>query len=216
MDRTTSSCRTRRMSSQDDLGTLQPEVRDWEPEQALVGHGVTEQIARRAREVLRANGALVIEVADGTAQVVADLLAELGFADVVPRRTLRGAIVWWRAGGRRSGAAGGAARRAAHGHGLRALRRCRVGGRRAEHALSLKGRPEGQPAALLCADVERVARARAGVPEAVVRGLLPGRVHARLRKSRRAAIPGSPKRRSACACRRCLRPPPRPCAQSAR
>ena len=66
----------------DDLGTLQPEVRDWEPEQALVGHGVTEQIACAARDVLSAGGALVLEVADGTAQQVADLLAQLGYADV--------------------------------------------------------------------------------------------------------------------------------------
>jgi release factor glutamine methyltransferase len=65
-----------------DLGELQPEVRDWEPEEALVGHGVTEQVARGARDVLRANGALVLEVADGTAQDVAALLVELGFADV--------------------------------------------------------------------------------------------------------------------------------------
>ena len=65
-----------------DLGTLQPEVRDWEPEQALVGHGVTEQIARGARDVLRANGALVLEVADGTAPQVTELLSELGYHDV--------------------------------------------------------------------------------------------------------------------------------------
>jgi release factor glutamine methyltransferase len=74
----------------EDLGTLQPEVRDWEPEQALVGHGVTERITRGAREVLRANGALVLEVADSTAQVVADLLAELGFADVLATPDLAG------------------------------------------------------------------------------------------------------------------------------
>jgi release factor glutamine methyltransferase len=73
-----------------DLGTLQPEVRDWEPKQALVGHGVTEQIARGAREVLRANAALVLEVADGSAQEVAGLLAELGFTDVVSTPDLAG------------------------------------------------------------------------------------------------------------------------------
>jgi release factor glutamine methyltransferase len=68
----------------DDLATLQPEVRDWEPERALVGRGVTAQVAQGARDVLRANGALVLEVADGTAPHVAELLAELGFSDVVP------------------------------------------------------------------------------------------------------------------------------------
>jgi release factor glutamine methyltransferase len=73
-----------------DLGTLQPEVRDWEPEQALVGQSVTEQIARGARQVLRANAALVLEVADGTAHEVSGLLAELGFADVVATPDLAG------------------------------------------------------------------------------------------------------------------------------
>ena len=74
----------------DDLEGLQPEVRDWEPEQALVGHGVTEQIARGACEVLCASGALVLEVAEGSAQQVADLLAELGFADVSATPDLAG------------------------------------------------------------------------------------------------------------------------------
>jgi release factor glutamine methyltransferase len=73
-----------------DLGSLQPEVRDWEPEQALVGHGVTEQIARGARQVLRANAALVLEVADGTAREVASLLAELGYSDVAATPDLAG------------------------------------------------------------------------------------------------------------------------------
>jgi release factor glutamine methyltransferase len=67
----------------DDLATLQPEVRDWEPERALVGRDVTAQVARGARDVVRANAVLVLEVADGTAQQVAELLAELGFSDVV-------------------------------------------------------------------------------------------------------------------------------------
>jgi release factor glutamine methyltransferase len=73
-----------------DLGALQPEVRDWEPEQALVGHGVTERIARGAREVLRPKSALVVEVADGTAGAVAALLTELGFAEVVATPDLAG------------------------------------------------------------------------------------------------------------------------------
>ena len=83
-----------------DLEGLQPEVRDWEPEQALVGHGVTEQIARGACEVLCASGALVLEVAEGSAQQVADLLAEIGFADVLATPDLAGRdrVVegrWW-------------------------------------------------------------------------------------------------------------------------
>jgi len=69
----------------DDLPSLQPEVRDWEPREALVGRGATEMVARGARQVLRPGGWLVLEVADGTSRRVAELLASLGFADV--RRT---------------------------------------------------------------------------------------------------------------------------------
>ena len=41
-------------------------------------------------------------------------------------------------------------------------------------ALALKGRPEGQPAALLCADVETLLERVPELPEPIVRGLLPG------------------------------------------
>ena len=50
----------------DEIDTLQPEVRDWEPREALVGHGVTRLVAEQARDVLTPAGALVLEVADGT------------------------------------------------------------------------------------------------------------------------------------------------------
>jgi release factor glutamine methyltransferase len=72
------------------LGELQPEVREWEPREALVGHGVTEQVARGARDALRPGGALVLEVADGTAQDVAMLLTELGYGDVMATPDLAG------------------------------------------------------------------------------------------------------------------------------
>jgi release factor glutamine methyltransferase len=74
----------------DDLGSLQPEVRDWEPEEALVGRGLTELVAGSAREVIRAGGALVLEVADGTAERVAGLLEELGYAEVISTPDLAG------------------------------------------------------------------------------------------------------------------------------
>jgi release factor glutamine methyltransferase len=74
----------------EELETLQPEVRDWEPPAALVGHGVTEQIAEHAREVLRPGGALVLEVADGSAERVSGLLEELGYRDVVATPDLAG------------------------------------------------------------------------------------------------------------------------------
>jgi release factor glutamine methyltransferase len=65
-----------------DVETLQPEVRDWEPREALLGQGVTEAVARGATSALAAAGALVLEVADGTAPAVCALLEELGFSDV--------------------------------------------------------------------------------------------------------------------------------------
>jgi release factor glutamine methyltransferase len=69
----------------DEIGSLEPEVRDWEPREALVGHGVTEVLACGARPVLRPGGWLVLEVADGRAGAVSELIASLGFGDV--RRT---------------------------------------------------------------------------------------------------------------------------------
>jgi release factor glutamine methyltransferase len=63
----------------DELGTLMPDVRDWEPHAALVGAGATEAVARGALEVLRAGGALVLEVGDGQAPAVASLLESLGY-----------------------------------------------------------------------------------------------------------------------------------------
>lgn len=74
----------------EDLDALQPEVRDWEPREALVGHGATEQVASGALEVLRPGGALVLEVAEGTAQAVADLLAKMGYEEVVATPDLAG------------------------------------------------------------------------------------------------------------------------------
>jgi release factor glutamine methyltransferase len=66
----------------DELDRLEPEVREWEPREALVGDGATEAIAAGATRVLRPGGALVLEVADGDAGRVAALLRELGFGKV--------------------------------------------------------------------------------------------------------------------------------------
>lgn len=74
----------------EELADLQPEVREWEPEAALVGRGMTEAVASGARQVLEPGGALVLEVADGTADAVAALLESLGFADVRATRDLAG------------------------------------------------------------------------------------------------------------------------------
>ena len=75
----------------EEIVTLEPEVRDWEPREALVGVGATEAVARGAVEVLRPGGALVLEVASGDAERVATLLRESGTGRCPPRATSRDA-----------------------------------------------------------------------------------------------------------------------------
>jgi release factor glutamine methyltransferase len=65
-----------------ELGTLEPEVRLWEPREALVDDGQTDRIAEGARGVLRPGGWLVLECAAGRADRLAGLLEELGYATV--------------------------------------------------------------------------------------------------------------------------------------
>ena len=74
----------------EEIGALAPEVRDWEPREALVGVGATQAVARGALAVLRPGGALVLEVADGDAGRVAALLRDLGYAEVSTTRDLAG------------------------------------------------------------------------------------------------------------------------------
>ena len=69
----------------DEIQTLQPEVRDWEPHEALVGHGVSEAVAQGAAKALRPGGWLVLEVADGSAEAIVELISGVGFQGV--RRT---------------------------------------------------------------------------------------------------------------------------------
>jgi release factor glutamine methyltransferase len=63
----------------EDIETLQPEVRDWEPRVALVAHGATAAVARAATEALRPGGWVVLEIAENQAAKVAALLRELGY-----------------------------------------------------------------------------------------------------------------------------------------
>jgi release factor glutamine methyltransferase len=63
----------------EELESLQPEIRDWEPREALVGDGTTEAVARGALDALRPRGWLVLETADGKAFEVAALLEGLGY-----------------------------------------------------------------------------------------------------------------------------------------
>ncbi|HUK94844.1 MAG TPA: peptide chain release factor N(5)-glutamine methyltransferase [Gaiellaceae bacterium] len=74
----------------DELETLQPEVRDWEPHVALVAHGATEAVASAATEALRSGGWLVLESAAGAAERVRGALDELGYADATITPDLAG------------------------------------------------------------------------------------------------------------------------------
>jgi release factor glutamine methyltransferase len=60
-----------------EFAQLQPEIRNWEPPAALVGEGLHEELARCVR-----SGALVLEVGDGQARAVRDVLRELGYVEV--------------------------------------------------------------------------------------------------------------------------------------
>jgi release factor glutamine methyltransferase len=66
----------------EEIGSLQPEVRDWEPRIALVGTTQTRVVAQHALRALRPHGYLVVEVADERAGDAAAMLEELGYEDV--------------------------------------------------------------------------------------------------------------------------------------
>ena len=73
------------MPAEYEWDTLQPEIREWEPLDALVGVGLHEQIARVA-DTRR----LVLEVGDGQARGVAAALTSLGYTDVAITSDLTG------------------------------------------------------------------------------------------------------------------------------
>jgi release factor glutamine methyltransferase len=74
----------------DELPTLQPEVRDWEPHIALLASGATEAVARAATEALRPGGWLVLETAAGTGERIRSLLDDLGYERVTITPDLAG------------------------------------------------------------------------------------------------------------------------------
>jgi release factor glutamine methyltransferase len=74
----------------EELPTLQPEVRDWEPHIALVASGATEAVARAATEALRPGGWLVLETAAGAGERIRNLLQELGYERVTITPDLAG------------------------------------------------------------------------------------------------------------------------------
>jgi release factor glutamine methyltransferase len=74
----------------EEIEALEPEVRDWEPREALVGVGATEAVARGAVDVLRGGGALVLEVAARHAARVGAMLDGLAYEDVTTTQDLAG------------------------------------------------------------------------------------------------------------------------------
>jgi release factor glutamine methyltransferase len=66
----------------EEIEGLEPEVRDWEPRGALVGVGVPEALAERARELLVPGGRLAVELGEGQQADFAALLGDLGYEAV--------------------------------------------------------------------------------------------------------------------------------------
>jgi release factor glutamine methyltransferase len=69
---------------------LQPEIRLYEPYEAVVGDGVWEAIARASLDALRPGGWLVLECGDEQAATVAAGLEALGYVDVLATPDLAG------------------------------------------------------------------------------------------------------------------------------
>jgi release factor glutamine methyltransferase len=70
--------------------TLQPEIRLFEPVEAVVGVGVGAAVAAGARSVLVPGGRLVLECGDGQAAGLAAELRVLGYVDVLATPDLAG------------------------------------------------------------------------------------------------------------------------------
>jgi len=70
--------------------TLEPEVRLFEPYEAVVGVHSTQAVARRATAILRPGGWLVLEIGERRAAEVASLLERLGYRDVAVTHDLAG------------------------------------------------------------------------------------------------------------------------------
>jgi len=74
----------------EEIETLEPEVRDWEPREALVGVGVPEALAERASGLLVSGGWLAVELGEGQQSAYAALLGRLGFEAVTITPDLTG------------------------------------------------------------------------------------------------------------------------------
>jgi release factor glutamine methyltransferase len=75
---------------QEELSTLMPDVRDFEPHLALIGRGATEDVARAAATELAPGAWLVLEVGDGQADATVALLDGLGYVEVSTAPDLTG------------------------------------------------------------------------------------------------------------------------------
>jgi len=74
----------------EDLSTLMPDVRDFEPHLALIGRGATEAVARAAAPELAPGAWLVLEVGDGQAAATSALLDGLGYHEISTAPDLTG------------------------------------------------------------------------------------------------------------------------------
>jgi release factor glutamine methyltransferase len=74
----------------EEIEALEPEVRDWEPREALLGAGVPEALAGRSRELLAPGGWLAVELGEGQQAAYAALLADLGYEAVTITADLTG------------------------------------------------------------------------------------------------------------------------------
>lgn len=63
----------------EEIDSLEPEVRDWEPREALIDEGQTEALARAAIDVLRSGASLVLEVHAEHAADIRTLLEAHGY-----------------------------------------------------------------------------------------------------------------------------------------
>jgi len=74
----------------EDVESLPPEVGEHEPRAALIESGATEAIAKQALSRLAPGGAVALEVANGKAGEVAELLRRLGYEQVTIGEDLAG------------------------------------------------------------------------------------------------------------------------------
>jgi len=74
----------------DEWEELEPEVREWEPRDALVDEGQTEALAEAARDVLVPGGHIALEVHERRAAEVRRFLEALGYSAATVARDLAG------------------------------------------------------------------------------------------------------------------------------